>query len=60
MQRAAQAMAVLNHRPFVTPDDVKVVTKGVLSHRIITHERSSEASRKILDSVLNSVAVPVG
>ena len=60
MQRAAQAMAVLNHRSFVTPDDVKVVTKGVLSHRIITHERSSEASRKILDSVLNSVAVPVG
>jgi MoxR-like ATPase len=59
LQRAAQAMALLNQRNFVTPDDVKTVAKGVLSHRMITHERSTELNHFIVDSILNSVPVPV-
>jgi MoxR-like ATPase len=60
LQRAAQAMALLNHRNFVTPDDIKAIARGVLAHRIITSERSSEFTHNIVDSILNSVAVPVG
>ncbi len=60
LQRAAQAMALLNHRDFVTPDDVKAVASGVLAHRIITHERSSELTQNIVASLLSSVPVPLG
>jgi MoxR-like ATPase len=60
LQRAAQAMALLNHRDFVTPDDIKAVAKGVLSHRMITHERSSELTQSIVDAILKTVPVPVG
>ncbi|MBN1993760.1 MAG: MoxR family ATPase [Anaerolineae bacterium] len=59
LQRAAQAMALLNHRRFVTPDDLKAVATGVLSHRLITHERSGELPATIVDAVLKSVPVPV-
>jgi MoxR-like ATPase len=59
LQRAAQAMALLNHREFVTPDDIKAVAKGVLSHRMIAHERSSELTQSIVDSILSSVPVPL-
>ncbi len=60
LQRASQAMALLNHRDFVTPDDVKAVAPGVLAHRIITHDRSNELTHKIVGSVLTSVPVPLG
>ncbi len=60
LQRASQAMALLNHRDFVTPDDVKAVAPGVLTHRIITHERSTELKRAIVASTLNTVPVPLG
>ena len=59
LQRAAQAMALLNHREFITPDDIKIVAKGVLSHRMITHERSSELTQSIVDSILSSVPIPL-
>ncbi|NJN95195.1 MAG: MoxR family ATPase [Anaerolineales bacterium] len=59
LQRAAQAMALLHHRDFVTPDDIKTVAKAVLSHRLITPERSTELAHRIVDSVLTSVPVPV-
>jgi MoxR-like ATPase len=60
LQRASQAMALLNHRHFVTPDDIKTVAQGVLSHRIITHERSSELTHSVVEGILNSISVPVG
>ncbi|HXV98005.1 MAG TPA: MoxR family ATPase [Anaerolineae bacterium] len=59
LQRAAQAIALLNHRDFVTPDDIKTVAKAVLSHRLITHERSTELAHRIVDTVLTSVPVPL-
>jgi MoxR-like ATPase len=59
LQRAAQAMALLNHRDFVTPDDIKTVARAVLGHRLITQERSTELAHRIVDSVLTSVPVPV-
>jgi MoxR-like ATPase len=59
LQRAAQAMALLNHRSYVTPDDIKAVAKAVLAHRLITHERSTESTHAIVDAVLTSVPVPL-
>lgn len=59
LQRASQAMALLTHRLFVTPDDIKAVAAGVLGHRLITHERSTERARTVIDSILASVPVPV-
>jgi MoxR-like ATPase len=53
-------MALFNHRNFVTPDDIKAATKGVLPHRIITYNRSNESTQDIVDSILNSVPVPTG
>ena len=52
-------MALLNHRDFVTPDDIKTVAKAVLSHRLITPERSTELAQRIVESVLSSVPVPL-
>jgi MoxR-like ATPase len=60
LQRAAQAMALLNHRDFVTPDDVKAVAPGVLTHRIITHERSSELQHSIVNAILEKIPIPLG
>jgi MoxR-like ATPase len=60
LQRASQAMALLNHRDFVTPDDVKAVAKGVLVHRLITHERASELTQQVVASILNSTPIPLG
>lgn len=59
LQRAAQAMALLNHRSYVTPDDIKAVAKAVLTHRLITHERSNESAQAAIDSILTSVPIPV-
>lgn len=59
LQRAAQAMALLNQRNFVTPDDIKTVAKGVLPHRLMTHDPSNEAAEQILCAILASTRVPV-
>ena len=60
LQRAAQAMALLNRRDFVTPDDIKAVAPGALTHRIITHERTTDIQHAAIADILNSVPVPVG
>jgi MoxR-like ATPase len=60
LQRAGQAMALLNHRDFVTPDDIKVVAPSVLTHRLITHERSGDLRHQVVASILKSVPVPLG
>ncbi len=60
LQRAAQAMALLNHRDFVTPDDIKAIVPAVLGHRLITHEADPELTHRVIESILQSVAVPIG
>ena len=59
LQWAAQAMALLNRRDFVTPDDIKAVAKGVLAHRVITHDQTSELKRELIEAILNSTPVPL-
>ena len=62
--RAARAHALLNHRNYVTPHDVKTLVIPCLAHRISpesrysTQEQSQQAASLILASLLNDVVVP--
>lgn len=58
--KAAQALAAIRGRDFVTPDDVKELAPAVLTHRLILRheERAKGASaRAIIDWILDRVPV---
>ena len=61
LYRVAQAAAVLDGRPYVTPDDVKAVAPAVLAHRLVVdldrslHGATAEAA---VAAILASVPVP--
>jgi MoxR-like ATPase len=59
----AQAMAMLRGRDFVTPDDVKVLVRPVLSHRLIIAPAArvrGVTPAAVLEEVLGMVPVPGG
>ena len=59
--RSAKAMALLDGRDFVTPDDVKRVAPAVLAHRLVlTAEAEMEGytPEKIVQRILEQVEVP--
>ncbi|MEM1797151.1 MAG: MoxR family ATPase, partial [Zestosphaera sp.] len=59
--RLAKALAYIDSRRYVIPDDVKKVAKPVLSHRIIIkpeHEISGVTSDKVIEDILARVEVP--
>ncbi|MBT1698701.1 MoxR family ATPase [Fulvivirgaceae bacterium PWU4] len=61
IMRAAKAIAAMNGRDFVTPDDVKYVAHPVLNHRIIlTAEREMEGvdSEDVIREITERVEVP--
>lgn len=61
MLQASKAMALLNGRDFVTPDDIKIVTPSVLQHRImITAEAEMQGYNvtKIVNELIEKVEVP--
>ncbi len=61
LAQAAKAVAFLDGRGYVTPDDVKAIAKDVLRHRvIITYEAEAEelTPDAIIDRILQGVAVP--
>jgi MoxR-like ATPase len=58
---AARAMAFLNGRHFVTPQDVKTVAMDVLRHRVsVTYEAEAEnvTSKDVVEKILNTLPVP--
>lgn len=58
---AARAHAFLQHRAYVTPEDVRAMVMDVLRHRIvITYEAEAEqiTSAALVKRILNSVEVP--
>ncbi len=58
---AARAMAFLNGRHFVTPQDVKTVAMDVLRHRVsVTYEAEAEnvSSENVIEKILNTLPVP--
>ncbi|GER81883.1 ATPase [Thermogemmatispora aurantia] len=59
--RAAQALAAIRGRSYVIPDDVKMMVKPTLAHRIIVTPAArvrSVTSSAILDEILQTVPVP--
>jgi MoxR-like ATPase len=61
LAQSAKAIAFLDGRGYVTPDDVKAVAKDVLRHRIvITYEAEAEGltADDIIERVLQGVPVP--
>jgi len=59
LQRAAQAMALLAGRDFVTPDDVKGVAPAAMAHRMLTRQRGLLAAQQVIAELLLRVPVPV-
>ncbi len=62
LYRAAQALALVENRSFVIPDDIKRLTVPVLSHRVIakgylqgTHRQAMET---LIGRLVDDVAVP--
>jgi MoxR-like ATPase len=63
--RASQAMAAVEGRTYVTPDDVKRMVVPVFAHRVMVNQRagigqrSAEVAEKILEDILTLVDVPL-
>jgi MoxR-like ATPase len=61
IMKASKAIAAINGRDFVTPDDIKTVAYPVLNHRLImSHEREMEGAtmNDIIGSILSSIEIP--
>lgn len=58
---AARAHAFMEHRPYVTPEDVRTIAMDVLRHRVIpTFEAEAEniTSEDLIDKIMSTVQVP--
>ncbi|HEX2046397.1 MAG TPA: MoxR family ATPase [Acidimicrobiales bacterium] len=59
--QVAKAHAVIAGRDFVAPDDVKAVAAAVLAHRLgAVARRGTDATRRLVDDILDRVPVPTG
>jgi MoxR-like ATPase len=62
LHRATQAWAAMHGRDFVLPDDVKLLARPVLAHRLIASLEARLRGRDaaaIIDSILDKIPVPV-
>jgi MoxR-like ATPase len=60
--RAAQALAALRGRDFVSPDDVKHLVQPLLGHRLILRQQGrlhGTAVERVLRSIVDTTSVPV-
>jgi MoxR-like ATPase len=60
--KLARAMAVINGRDFVTPDDIKLFTSDTLSHRLILHMEyalDNVRGQDVVEDVMQNIPVPV-
>lgn len=61
IMKTAKAMAAINGRNFVTPDDIKAVCFPVLNHRIILSpekEMEGDSLEQVIKEIVQSVEVP--
>lgn len=61
IMKASKAIAAINGRDFVTPDDIQYIAYPVLNHRIIlTPEREMEGydAKSVIDEIVKKVEVP--
>ena len=62
LYRTSQALAAIEGRDFVTPDDVKALALPVLSHRMILSSSArlkGQTTEHIVSEILSDVPVPV-
>jgi MoxR-like ATPase len=66
LYRACQALALVDGRDYVLPDDVKALAAPVLAHRLILKGRIASAAgarrataRKVIEEILGRVEVPL-
>ena len=65
LYRAVQALALLEGRDYVLPDDIKRLAVPVFAHRVVLNQRvalssrSTETAERLLDEILNRVEVPL-
>jgi len=59
--RASQALALIDGRNYVIPDDIKRLAVPVLAHRILVRSSRSQAlaAKGILDEILRQIPVPI-
>lgn len=58
---ASKALAAMNGRDFVTPEDIKYVAYPIIGHRVmLTPEREMEgfSSRQIIQQIIDDVEIP--
>lgn len=58
---AARAQAFMEHRAYVTPEDIRTVAMDILRHRIIpTYEAEAEdiSSEDIIEKIMSTIQVP--
>jgi MoxR-like ATPase len=61
IMKTAKAIAAMNNRDFVTPEDIQYVAYPVLNHRIIlTPEREMEgySTREVINQIVKKIEVP--
>jgi len=61
LMRAAQARALIHGRDYVIPEDVKILARPVLTHRIICRGQSMlnrNPAEAVMDAILSHVEVP--
>ncbi len=63
LMRSAQALAALDDRKFILPDDVRALVKPVLAHRLVLNETErmrGEKPEQVLADILDRTPVPAG
>ncbi len=63
LMRAGQALAILRHRDYVLPDDIKRLVLPVLAHRLILYEEvrlEGKTAEHVIEEILESIPVPAG
>ena len=61
IMEASKALAAMQGRDFVTPDDIKKVAAPILGHRVIlTPEREMEGSTsdKVIQQIMDTLEIP--
>jgi len=65
LYRAAQAMALVEGRDYVLPDDIKRLAVPVFGHRVVVNtraalvQRRSDLGDRIIEEILQHVDVPL-
>ncbi len=62
LQAFSQALAMIDGREYVLPDDIKKAARLVLPHRLIMRRGNRSVSlgaRAVIDHIIDSVAVPI-